>query len=140
MIHVLKYILGIPFWTMPVNMYIRNESLWSFTITPKYHPILFKNIETHKPFASLCFQFISVHSIKITGFLYHVTLSLIYNKDLFYYHFWNKIICNFSHIFSHDLNSIIEKLYFKSSILWIWYIFGMVILKVNIYRTWNIFL
>ena len=49
---VLLNIIGVPFSTLPVNMYIIHSSLSSFPITLKYHSMFFTNIETHKPFAS----------------------------------------------------------------------------------------
>ena len=72
-------------------MYIRHESLSRFSITPKYHPMLFKNIETQKPFAYFLFQLNSVHSMKRTDIYFKQhDIFFIYNKSLVYCHHWNK--------------------------------------------------
>ena len=68
----------VPFSTFPVNMYIKYSSLWILPITPKYHPILFKKIEIHKPFTSDIFQLISVNSMKRTDQFLFITGYLIF--------------------------------------------------------------
>ena len=71
--------------------------------------MLFKNIKTHKPFAYVAFKFISVNSKKITDdFFITGYLFKIYNIDLVYHHFRNKIIYYLPYIFSHKLNSTID--------------------------------
>ena len=85
-------IIGIPFTTLPVNMYIKHSSLWSYPITPKHNTKWFKNIETQKEFTPDVFQFISVHSIKRTDESFFITGYLLLNVNIFlvYHHFWNR--------------------------------------------------
>ena len=61
-----------------MNTYIKPSSLWSFPITPKYHPILFNKIGIQKPFIFYVFQFISVYSMKRTYELFFITGFILF--------------------------------------------------------------
>ena len=104
-------------------MNIRHSSFRRFPITPKYHPIFFKNIETYNPFAPVCFQFIWMHSMKRVGELFLTTGYIFFNKDLVYHYFWDKNLLFTTHKFSlFKFND--WQLYFKSFFYVISFWFG----------------
>ena len=110
MISDLLKTIGLTFCTLPLNVYIRHSSLLRFTITPKYLPILFNNIETYNPFSSFLFQFNLVNSMERNGGFYFIIgyIFMYNNKYLFSRHSWTKRICHIPHIFYHPFNSMIE--------------------------------
>ena len=77
-------IFGIPLRTSSVKIYIIKISLWSFNITPKYHPMYLKKIETHNPFASFPFHVNSVNSTKEQKyFFFHRIYIYIWKRSSF---------------------------------------------------------
>ena len=63
------------------NIYIIFSQLWKFPINSKYHPMYFKKIETHNPFAYFIFYVNSMHLMKITEvFIFPQTFFKEYKK------------------------------------------------------------
>ena len=78
---VILNIIGVPFSTFPANMYIRYSSLSSFHITPNYHPMFFKNIETQKPFSSVFLSHFSAFNKKTNELFCFITGYFLFNIE-----------------------------------------------------------
>ena len=111
--------------------------MWGFPKLPKYHPMFFNKFEAHKRSSSVPFQFVSVHAMNGNEYFKYITGYLL--KKTCYHHLWNKIMCNFSHIFTHKLNSMIANIISKNTFFNVIY-FSMVILSGKYFLPWNNFI
>ena len=119
-------ILGTPLINLFVKMYIINSSLWIFPITPKYHPLSYEKIETHKPFESFVFQFNAVHIME--------RIKAFFARSIFLYIKISSITSSLQKKilpFPTDFFLVIEfndwQSYLKNEPFQMPYIFGMVI-------------